>query len=226
VARNIEVMPLWRLQELAGGVEPFLYPNVGRGHEITLEPGVAFCFRRFHGLVCNLVQGAWLRFVRRVRGNADLLGDGTDLSEFLFGSERAPLVEYVPILRDVQQGDCFYCRWPISGRAEVDHFIPWARYPTDLGHNFVLAHRGCNGDKRDLLAALPHLERWRRRNDDLGVELAQRFDERKLVYSLDGSHQVARWAYQQAENAGAGVWMRHGEVVPLDPAWRGLFSAG
>ena len=24
VARNIEVMPLWRLQELAGGVEPFL----------------------------------------------------------------------------------------------------------------------------------------------------------------------------------------------------------
>ena len=206
VARNIEAMPLWRLQELAGGVEPFLYRNTGRGSEITLEPGIAFCFRRFHGLVRNLVQGAWLRFVRKVGGNASILGDSTDLAEFLFGSERASLAEYVPILRDVQRGVCFYCRRPIRAGAEVDHFIPWSRYPTDLGHNFVLTHRGCNGKKRELLAALPHLERWRRRNDDHGEELAQRFDERKLVHSLDGSHEVARWAYQQAENVGASVW--------------------
>ncbi len=225
VARNIEVMPLWRLQELAGGVEPFLYPNTGRGHTITLEPGVAFCFRRFHGLVRNLVQGAWLRFIRRVRGNADVLGDGTDLSEFLFGSERAPLAAYMPILRDVQHGDCFYCRRPISGQAEVDHFIPWSRYPTDLGHNFVIAHSGCNGRKSDLLAALPHLERWRQRNEDQGQELAQRFKERSLLHNLDGSHQVARWAYRQAENAGAHVWLRDREVVPLDQGWRGLLDA-
>ena len=223
VARNIEVMPLWKLQELSGGVEPFLYPNVHQGHSITLEPGVAFCFRRFHGLIRNLVQGAWLRFVRRVRGNVVLLGDGVDLSEFLFGSERSPLAEYVPILRDVQHGDCFYCRKKISGLAEVDHFIPWSRYPTDLGHNFVLAHQGCNNRKRDLLAALPHLERWRQRNKDRGHELTRRFDERSLLHSLDGSHQVARWAYQQAENVGAHVWLRQSEVVPLDPGWRSLF---
>jgi hypothetical protein len=93
----------------------------------------------------------------------------------------------------------------------------------NLGHNFVLAHSSCNGRKSDLLAALPHLDHWRRRNDDLGVGLAQRFDERKLVHSLDGSHQVARWAYQQAENAGASVWLRGREVVPLNPGWRSLF---
>jgi len=25
------------------------------------------------------------------------------------------------------------------GEPVVDHFVPWARYPLDLGHNFVLA---------------------------------------------------------------------------------------
>jgi len=64
VASKIEGMPLKRLQRLAGGDEHFLYPNVIRDHTITLEPGVSFCFRRFHGLIHNLVKGAWLHFVR------------------------------------------------------------------------------------------------------------------------------------------------------------------
>ncbi len=33
------------------------------------------------------------------------------------------------------------------GTAHIDHFIPWSRYPIDLGHNFVLAHAGCNSAK-------------------------------------------------------------------------------
>ena len=36
----------------------------------------------------------------------------------------------------------------------VDHFISWSRYTTDLGHNFVLAHPGCNSQKSDYLAIL------------------------------------------------------------------------
>lgn len=43
---------------------------------------------------------------------------------------------------------------------EVDHFIPFARYANDLGHNFVAAHRTCNNNKRDFLAAQQHRERW------------------------------------------------------------------
>jgi hypothetical protein len=35
----------------------------------------------------------------------------------------------------------------------VDHFIPWSRYPADLGHNFVLAHDRCINAKSDYLAA-------------------------------------------------------------------------
>ena len=37
------------------------------------------------------------------------------------------------------------------------HLDPWVIYPRDLGHNFVLAHKSCNLDKSDLLAATTHL---------------------------------------------------------------------
>lgn len=40
----------------------------------------------------------------------------------------------------VQAGRCFYCRRPMGDGLAVDHFIPWPRYPRDLGHNFVLTH--------------------------------------------------------------------------------------
>jgi len=105
----------------------------------------------------------------------------------------------------------------------VDHFIPWSRYPTDLGHNFVLADSSCNNQKRDLLAALPHLKRWRRRNVERGPELVEYFDELSICYNLEGSHQVALWAYQQAEIVGANVWLSKNEIVPLNPGWKNLF---
>jgi hypothetical protein len=46
----------------------------------------------------------------------------------------------------------------------VDHFIAWACYPIDLGHNFVLADRSCNNQKRDRLLAFRHLAAWKERN--------------------------------------------------------------
>jgi hypothetical protein len=42
---------------------------------ITLRPGIAFCFRKFHPLISDLVRTA-------------------DLNEFLFGSERAAWPSY------------------------------------------------------------------------------------------------------------------------------------
>ena len=44
---------------------------------------------------------------------------------------------------------------PSNDAGAVDHFIPWRRYPLDLGHNFVLAHSACNSSKGDRLAAVP-----------------------------------------------------------------------
>jgi 5-methylcytosine-specific restriction endonuclease McrA len=52
----------------------------------------------------------------------------------------------------------------------VDHFIAWARYPVDLGHNFVLADSRCNSKKRDRLPAYEHLCEWVDRNQTYGVQ--------------------------------------------------------
>ena len=61
-------MPLLRLQKVGDAPLAFLYSNRLSGpHEITLKPGVAFCLRRFHDLVVELVHRASLPAPRRKR---------------------------------------------------------------------------------------------------------------------------------------------------------------
>ncbi|MCD4726765.1 MAG: HNH endonuclease [Pirellulales bacterium] len=228
VARTTEIMPLWKLQIMGREVVPFLYENRGTGREIVLKPGVAFCFRSFHGLVRQLAQGAWTRFVRELRGNRGLIGDTADLADFLFGAQRAALDEYRPVLREVQSGACFYCGRELKGKSEVDHFVPWSRYPLDLGHNFVLGCRACNNGKRDFLAGERYLDRWAERNDRAGDLLGEYFDGKRLTHNLARSVQVARWAYSQAESAGANVWAgkdgRNDRFERLGAGWRSVFG--
>ncbi len=134
----VRTMPLWKLQTVGDERLEFLYANLDRGNWITLKPGVAYCFRAFYELVRDLIEGAWVRFVQKV--NANNLGNVTDLGTFMFGQERSSLDAYRPILLDVQKGICLYCQRPLSQQSQVDHYVPWSRYPADLGHNFVLAH--------------------------------------------------------------------------------------
>jgi hypothetical protein len=89
VAGVVRVMPLWKLQTVGQERLDFLYANTGTGKTIILHPGVAYCFRKFHSLIADLVRGAWARYVRQQ--NVKIVGEITDLHEFLFGSERAPL---------------------------------------------------------------------------------------------------------------------------------------
>jgi 5-methylcytosine-specific restriction endonuclease McrA len=168
-------MPLWKLQTVGDERLEFLYENLDQGNCITLKPGVAYCFRAFYELIRDWIQGAWLRFVQKLNANA--LGSATDLGAFLFGEERASLDAYRPIMLAVQKGVCLYCGRKMSGNTQVDHFVPWSRYPTDLGHNFVLAHDSCNNAKSDFLAAENHLAAWVRRNQENQVELRQRLLE-------------------------------------------------
>ena len=135
------------------------------------------------------------------------LGTTTDLAEFLFGSERNDLSPIRPILTDLQAGRCFYCHKDMK-IGDVDHFIPWSRYPVDLGHNFVLAHGKCNSAKGAMLAAEEHLARWVERNRDHGAEIARECDRARVAHDLNASMQVARWAYGQAASAGALAWLR------------------
>lgn len=226
VAEIIRVMPLWKLQTVGRQKLEFLYAGVqGKRDVIELKEGVCFCFRTFYGLVHELVRGAWLRFVRNVNENRLLLGSAADLSDFMFGSGRASLETYRPVLIEYQGGDCFYCLRPLRDRGDVDHFIPWSRYPVDLGHNFVLAHAGCNAKKADRLAAFEHLEKWCRRNEEYGDELITAFRQRNISNDQDTSWHITAWAYEQAQLANSLVWKRSDELIKLAPEWRTLLAS-
>jgi hypothetical protein len=201
VEKIVCVMPLWKLQTVGGFKMDFIYDNVGRGRTVSLKPGVAFCMRKFHGIICDLVQSAWVNYVRRI--NSEILGTTADLHEFLFGSERNNLSVLVPVLIELQKAQCFYCAKKLNrGSVHVDHFIPWSRYPVDLGHNFVLADTGCNTSKGDRIAASEHLERWIERNSTYNSVLKVEFDGRGIIHDLPASLKIARWAYTQTKIAG------------------------
>jgi hypothetical protein len=222
VDRTVCTMPLWKLQTVGQKQIEFLYENLGRGRRITLNPGVAYCFRAFYPMITDMVEGAWAQYVRRY--NREVLGETTDLRGFLFGSERAPLLRYRPILEDIQDGRCFYCDERLRGQTDVDHFIPWRRYPVDLGHNFVLAHGACNAHKGDRLAAEPHLRRWSDRNREWSELLAERFEATGVLHDVTVSVRVARWAYGQVERAGGQVWVERSVLRPLGEGWAGALA--
>jgi 5-methylcytosine-specific restriction endonuclease McrA len=219
----VRVMPLWKLQTVGDERLDFLYDNVDRGTRVTLKPGVAWCLRAFYGLLRDLIQGAWVRFVQRL--NANNIGSVTDLGTFLFGHERANLEAYRPILADIQKGECLYCRKPLPRNVHIDHFVPWSRYPADLGHNFVLAHTACNHAKSDYLAAEEHLAAWSERNELNRDELQARLREAALPCDLSASVQVAEWAYEQTEKANGQVWVAERTLRHLGPTWRECVAA-
>jgi 5-methylcytosine-specific restriction endonuclease McrA len=219
VVRN---MPLWKLQTIGNENVEFLYENVGEGNEIELLPGVAYNFRKFHSLIQDLVRGAWVRHIRGIRDNREVLGESADLQEFLFGSEREGLDIYREFLNDIQDGECFYCKGTIRGPGDVDHFIPWVKYPVDLGHNFVLADSVCNRKKSDYLAAESHLDNWFERNNLHLKSMQDYFDDNSIYHNLNSSNQITCWAYEQAENAKAHVWVLDDKVHPISTYWRNL----
>jgi hypothetical protein len=222
VDQVVRTMPLWKLQTVGDERLDFLYDNLDRGSRITLKPGVAFCFRAFHALIRDLIEAAWVRFVQTV--NAPALGNATDLGTFLFGQERANLDAYRPILLDVQKGACLYCRKPLARKTQVDHFVPWSRYPADLGHNFVLAHDGCNNAKSDFLAAEDHLAAWVARNESHRAELEERLIAAGLPCDATATMQIARWSYEQTEKSNGQVWVAQRVLRRLGPDWGKCFA--
>jgi 5-methylcytosine-specific restriction endonuclease McrA len=223
VDQVVRTMPLWKLQTVGEERLDFLYENLDRGSRITLKPGVACRLRTFYGLLRDLIQGAWVRFTQKI--NASRLGSVTDLGTFLFGEERTCLESYRPILMDVQLGTCLYCGGNISKQSEVDHFIPWSRYPADLGHNFVLAHKSCNNAKSDYLAAEKHLAAWSERNRLHQEELQSRLQAATLPCDFSASVQITKWVYQQTEKANGQVWVMEKVLQHLSPAWQQCLSA-
>jgi S-adenosylmethionine:diacylglycerol 3-amino-3-carboxypropyl transferase len=104
----------------------------------------------------------------------------------------------------------------------VDHFIPWALHPLDLGHNFVLAHAECNSQKRDLLAAEKHLAAWDERNRQHDEELSMGFDRKGVLYNLASTIHIAKWAYSRTATTGGRVWKQTNQMVELTGIWASI----
>jgi hypothetical protein len=144
----------------------------------------------------------------------------SQLEIFLFGAVRAATARVRGGLWEMQGRRCFYCDARIDdpGRADVDHFIPWSRYPDDGLDNFVVADRRCNGSKGNSLAAAEHLRRWSRRFASDSSEDAQFRDlstasrwNRESAKSLS----VARAIYPRLPSD-ARLWLRGSEFVQPD----------
>ena len=120
-------------------------PERREGRRIRLHGEAVYCLRRFRDLIGDMAETAWVRFVRRLPRNEALIGEGP-------GPARVPVrlgplgARHCPRTAPRGRRDrCFYCAGVIRGEPAVDHFVPWARYPLDLGHNYVLADARCNG---------------------------------------------------------------------------------
>ena len=215
--RNVVVqMPLFRLQLLRNNHRlAFLYDNQVVGDKLTLKPGVVYCLRRFSSLIGTLVRSAWVEEVRRNPQNAYELDGQESLDLFLFGEERVDLAEVRDVLWDMQSGHCFYCDGRMGATPHVDHFIPWSAYPSNLGHNLVLAHPACNGDKSDLLAGVDHLMHWWERNERDGGAIAAALAPRGLATGVQATKGIAAWAYHRARVAASLLWNGRGRVSPF-----------
>ena len=213
VCRTIRDMPLHRLQLLRNGQRiQFLYEEDIVNGGIQLKPGVAFCLRKFSTLLGALARNGWLREVRDNPKNSYAVGQTQSLEAFLFGDDRISLDRVREVLLPLQLGKCFYCGRPLNSAMHVDHFVPWALYQSNLGHNFVLADASCNADKADLLADISHLNRWRLRNEVAGSRLASAFESTGILTDLGASRGIARWAYERARATSAVVWVERGST--------------
>ncbi|WP_165728784.1 S24 family peptidase [Pseudoalteromonas sp. 31A1] len=207
VLATLTKQPLWRLQKLSKQEVCFLYPHTNSKEYITLNAGIADCFRRFYDLVTYLAKSGWLQKIQSITHNQALIGPPSQLQKFLFGIDRSALTKAKPVLVELQSNTCFYCQKPMKDDVDVDHFIPFSRYTNDLGHNFVAAHRACNKSKSNFLAAQQHRERWQNQNLVVNSQIIS--DELSAYFHCDAdkSLAVSNWAYQVAESSSAKLWL-------------------
>lgn len=221
VVRTVSAQPLNFLQNFGGATDEFLYER-SNGH-VRLKPGIAYCLQRFQPLIQRLARTHWIDHVKRNRRNAAVVGEASDLESFLFSTSRATLAAIGRGLRALDGPRCFYCQGSLNDHA-VDHFIPFAAYPRDLGHNFVLAHQSCNSSKCDALAARDHLSRWVERNHRRASQLAEIADSAGLPHDLAATQAIARWSYRSALEADGRAWVRAREYLTVDPTYLPLLN--
>jgi 5-methylcytosine-specific restriction endonuclease McrA len=237
LVRSVEwtliLMPLPRLQVMGRHTERLIYEigwdtDVGRDqtkirkclatgssgfdNQVRLYPSVGDHLVLLNGLLRPLIHRAWSSMVAQLNGLDDIR-----LERFLFGAGRTEMAAARPGLIELQKGQCFYCGARLHREAEVDHFIPWARYPDNGIENLVAADRACNGAKRDFLAATGHVKMWRRRNESDAIALTALARGAELESHPEETIGVARGIYLRLP-VEARLWVAGSDFAPTDPA--------
>jgi len=188
-----------------------------------LQPGVAFCLRRFQPLVQHLARARWMSHIRTNRRNISLLGGASDLEQFLFETSRQALRVVGEGLKKLTGPRCFYCDGMVD-EIDVDHFVPFSLYPRDLAHNFVLAHPACNRSKSDALAAKPHLERWLAHVGTHSDDLREIGAAAGIVSDVRASRAVATWGYRSGLTAGSSAWLKSQAYETINASYMDCFA--
>ena len=163
---------------------------------------------RLNGLLRPLLYRHWAGMVARINRLEE-----SRLESFLFGTKRQDLGPVRKALIDLQGGACFYCGRPARSGAEVDHFIPWSRYPDDGLDNLVVADRRCNAKKRDFLAATRHVERWRARMEEQVIaEIADNIGWERDILPTLGTARAIYWGLPE----GTPLWAQNDEFTPAN----------
>jgi 5-methylcytosine-specific restriction endonuclease McrA len=225
VELNFARFPVLRLQVVGGVPLPFLYDadwtehvslrrlHAPGGGWIRFRDGASDQLVQLAPLVRPLVEVHWVRQVARWNG---LDVETEQLRRHLFGADRVAFPAWLRgSLADVQDGRCFYCGDPLPTAAQVDHVLPWSRFPNDAVENLVLADTRCNASKRDLLVGIDHLSTWVRRNRcDLGATTAAAI-ERGWPTDPDRSVALMRAGYAHLPE-GTPLWIGRNRVAAED----------
>jgi hypothetical protein len=230
VERTFARYPILRLQVLGRAAQPFLY-DVDWTESVTLaalhrpgggllrfRPGAADALLRLTPLLRPLVELHWTRMVAALNG-IDL--EEEHLRDHLFGAVRRGFPDELRAgLVELQGGTCFYCTAPLHRRVEIDHFIPWSRWPNDAVENLVAADR-CNSAKHTHLAAAVHVGRWVQRLGESSGDLARLARRARWTSEPVRTLALARTAYAHLP-AGTPLWVAPDRfrVEPLEAVRR------
>jgi hypothetical protein len=184
-------------------------------NRLLLRPGVGEYLRQLNGLLRPLIQRRWAAMVAQLNQLQE-----SQLDNFLFGADRTQTARIRAGLWEIQGRRCFYCDSALSEPtcAQVDHFIPWSRYPDDGLDNFVVTDIACNAFKSNSLAASNHVTRWARRFAGDASERAQialLADQTPWERHYERSLSVARAIYGRLPDD-ALLWLRRKEFVTPD----------
>jgi 5-methylcytosine-specific restriction endonuclease McrA len=207
--------PLPRLQRVGGAEERFLYEinwddSIKRSafnspqfdNRILFKPGAAESLLSLAPVLRPLLQQHWMAKIRQLNRLPE-----SELESFLFGAERARLLPLQKPLKELQGGACFYCQEELDAKSQVDHFLPWSRYPDDGLDNLVLAHGSCNSSKSNLLAAPAFAERWEKRSRDDSALLDQIAGQKNWIRDRTRTFGIVAGVYQ---NLPEGIWLWSG----------------